>query len=231
MVILALDTTTREGSAAVLDSAGRLFQVAADPERTAVAQLPALLEQVLTSAAVTLPIVEAFAVATGPGSFTGLRVGISAMQGLAVARKAPLLGVTALEALAELAQTAARPVPECDIVTWMDAWRGEVYSARFVDGEAVDGPSVNTPERLLAGWSGRTVLFTGDGARRYHAEIDASRVDGRYSETTVPLLAAGVVALARDALAQGLRPRPHAIRPVYVRRPAAELARKSSKSG
>src|SRR5688572_23937355 len=103
MVILALDTSTRTGSCAVLRGDAVLAELPGDAARSHGERLPADLMTVLDRAGVALHAVDVFAVATGPGSFTGLRVGIATMQGLALAASRPLVGVSALDALATVA--------------------------------------------------------------------------------------------------------------------------------
>src|ERR1051325_2370918 len=99
MIILALDTSTRIGSSAVLRGDDVLAEVPGDPLRTHAERLPADLMQVLDGGGLALGDVDVFAVATGPGSFPGLRVGIATMQGLALAASRPLVGVSVLDAL------------------------------------------------------------------------------------------------------------------------------------
>jgi len=222
MLILALDTTTTAGSAALLRDGGVLHEVASDPSRPQAARLPAELEAILARAGAALEHVDAFAVGTGPGSFTGLRVGVATMQGLAVAMGKPLFGVSALDALARL---AAAP----RVATWVDAWRGEVYGALYEDGREVAPPTVARPEELLRGVAGRPTVFTGDGARMHQAVIHAALgADARLTDPVAPLVAGAIGALAADAFLAGLRPAPDAIRPLYVRRSDAELARDRS---
>jgi len=241
MLILALDTTTTAGSAALLRDGGVLHEVASDPSRPQAARLPAELAAILARAGAALEHVDAFAVGTGPGSFTGLRVGIATMQGLAVAMGKPLFGVSALDALARLAFVggagsaepshpgARRTRRGVAVATWVDAWRGEVYGALYEDGREVAPPTVARPEDLLRGVAGRPTLFTGDGARIHQAVIHAALgPDARFTDPVAPLVAGAIGALAADAFLAGLRPAPDAIRPLYVRRSDAELARDRS---
>lgn len=224
MLVLALDTTTAAGSAALLDD-GRVLEVAAlDPQAPVAAQVPGRLIDMLDRHDVRLPRIDVFAVATGPGSFTGLRIGIATMQGLALAERRPLVGVSAFDALASF-------VDAPHVAVWMDAWRGEVYAATFArDRAATDEagalrmtgePIVGTPDAVL-NRSARAVTlagpFIGDGAVRYR-----DRLPGVVEPT--PLLAVAIATLAHARAMAGERPAPHAIRPLYVRRPDAELAR------
>jgi tRNA threonylcarbamoyladenosine biosynthesis protein TsaB len=242
MLILSLDTTTRTGSVALLRGGTIVSEQGGDPLRDQAERLPADLAAILERAGVALGDVDAFAVATGPGSFTGLRVGIATMQGLAMATGKPLTGVSAFDALAELAGSAGGPArqdPPCEdarpllsfrpgerITTWIDAWRGEVFAAVYENGREIEEPTVAPPAALLERLRGLPVVFTGDGAALYEAQIRATRGPAaQLTEPVAPLLAGAVALIAARTLVAGHRPLPHAIRPIYVRRPDAELAR------
>jgi tRNA threonylcarbamoyladenosine biosynthesis protein TsaB len=223
MLILALDTTTAAGSAAVVRDGGVVAEHPSDRSRPQAARLPGELAAVIERAGVALAEFDAFAVGTGPGSFTGLRVGIATMQGLAVATGKPLLGVSALDALARIAGTGAAAGR---VATWVDAWRGEVYAALYENGREVEPPTVARPEMLLGRLADRPTLFVGDGAAAYAAIIRGTLGDrARLGEPTIPLLAGAIGAIAAEAFATGDRPPPDAIRLLYVRRPDAELAK------
>src|SRR5687768_4095576 len=140
MLVLALDTTTRTGSCALARDGRVLREEASDAERGHAERLPGDLASLLEHAGVELREVDAFAVATGPGSFTGLRIGIATMQGLAVAMGKPLIGVSAFDALATM---AGESTPHGGrIATWIDAWRGEVYAALYENGREIAAPTV-----------------------------------------------------------------------------------------
>ena len=219
MIVLALDTTTRAGSCAVVRGGGILLEHSMYPGRSHDAQLPGALMALLRDAQVTLAGVDVFAVATGPGSFTGLRVGIAAMQGLAFAAGKPLVGVSAFDALARLAGGG-------EVATWIDAWRGEVYAARYRDGREVEPPSVEAPSTVLARVGSGPVTFIGEGAGSYRAAIETTLGNrARVADPAAPPLAATIAIMAAGTVDAGHRPPPHAIRPLYVRRPDAELAR------
>src|SRR6266508_280794 len=99
MLVLALDTTTRGGSCALARERAVLREEGSDATQPPAARLPGELIALLEHEDVTLADVDIFAVATGPGSFTGLRIGIATMQGLAVAMGKPLIGISAFDAL------------------------------------------------------------------------------------------------------------------------------------
>jgi tRNA threonylcarbamoyladenosine biosynthesis protein TsaB len=226
MIVLALDTTTRAGSAALLRNGDVLADLSGDPALTHGQRLPGELLQLLDAARVSLADISLLAVAAGPGSFTGLRVGIATIQGLAVATGKPVVPVNTLEAL-------ARAGAERDagglIVPWMDAQRGEVYSAIYdatgqdVLLEPTALPPVPTLERIEAFAAARPLHFVGDGAVRYASAIEAALGQRARIDPAVPRLAVPIARIAADDPARALPP--HAIAPVYVRRPDAELAR------
>ena len=252
MLILSLDTTTRAASCAVARDGVVLNEERIDATRQLALQLPGALREILDLSAIALEEIDAFAVATGPGSFTGLRIGIATMQGLAFGHGRPLLGISGLTGLRAVASPAFLG---SRIATWVDAWRGDVYAALFEDGRQIGEPVVARPDDLLAAMIGRSgsripdpgspipdprslipdprsllmandITFIGDGAETYR-ELIVSRLGhaARIADPAVPLLAGVIAVLATIDYTKGQRPPPHAIRPLYVRRPDAELAR------
>jgi tRNA threonylcarbamoyladenosine biosynthesis protein TsaB len=238
MLILALDTTTGAASCALSRDGVVLREDALDPSRQLALQVPDALEAVLALAGAELREVDAFAVATGPGSFTGLRIGIATMQGLAFAAEKPLIGVSALTALSAVASPAFLG---SRIATWIDAWRGDVYAALYEDGRVAAEPVVANPADLLDAMAPRKgapytdqapavlandILFIGDGAATYRETI-LTRLGNaaRIAEPASPPLSGIIAMLATIQYRNGHLPPPHAIRPLYVRRSDAELAR------
>src|ERR1700675_4177840 len=99
MRVLALDTTTRAGSAALVDDDCIVEERSGDASRTHAQRLPGELVALLDANGLAWADVDLFAVGSGPGSFTGLRIGIATVQGLAFVRGRRIVGVPALEAL------------------------------------------------------------------------------------------------------------------------------------
>jgi tRNA threonylcarbamoyladenosine biosynthesis protein TsaB len=219
MVVLSLDTTTRVGSCALVRDGATVREESGNAFASHGQQLPARLMALLAHAGLVLADVDAFAVASGPGSFTGLRVGIATMQGLAFASMKPLLGVSTLDALAGVADAP-------HVITWVDAWRGEVYSAEYDHGRSVTEPMVIAPAEVLARLGEGPYVFVGDGADSYRDRIlETLRTRARIADPAAPLLAAAIARRATARVRAGECPPPHAIRPVYVRRSDAELTR------
>lgn len=239
MFVVALDTTTRPGSHALVRDGAVLVVQAGDAAHAHAERLPGDVLASLTAHGLSPRDVDLFAVAAGPGSFTGLRIGIAAMQGLAFATGTPIIGVSALDALAYAA--AAQVAPKGAVAAWMDAQRGEVFAALYRPAasspallETVDEARVAGPADVLARWRGMGVdraVFAGDGAVKYRVLLDAwPEVAGTVLEP-VPLLAPAVARLAAARFAQGGTFVPHAVEPIYVRRPDAELARDRREAG
>jgi tRNA threonylcarbamoyladenosine biosynthesis protein TsaB len=235
MLILALDTTTRAGSLALLRDDDLLEVFVGDAGRTHATRLPGDILACLARHRVSLRDVDGFGVAAGPGSFTGLRIGIATVQGLAFSTGRPAVAVSALDALAwATGETSGSggTVPGLT-AAWMDAQRGEVFGCLYrwtADGPvALAEPVVGNPAAVLEAWAGLTaglpVTFTGDGALRYEELVGGAAVPGRRVVRPVPELAPAIGRLAAREASRGVAHPPHAIRPVYIRRPDAELAR------
>jgi tRNA threonylcarbamoyladenosine biosynthesis protein TsaB len=223
VMILALDTTTKGGSVAVVDDGLVRVERAGNPEVTYGERLPAELETVLDAAGVRIEAIDLFAVAAGPGSFTGLRVGIATIQGLAMARARRVVAVSALEALARAVTN-----PDQTVATWMDAQRGEVFAALYAaDGRDILIPPVAaTPPVVLDAWAESGVtersIFIGDGALR-HGEFLRKALGARVQIVAPPALAGLIGQIAAEDPARA--DLPHAIVPIYIRKSDAELAR------
>jgi len=231
VLILSLATTSRAGSAAVLREGAVLAAFDGDATRTHGERLPAELDRVLQAAGVSLRDIDLLAVASGPGAFTGLRIGLAAIQGVAMATGRPVVGVSALEALA-LAAFESLGVHSARIGSWMDAARGEVFGAVY-DIErpgnadhaadtparlvALADPAVGLPAWIWSTWSavrapGMTVA--GDGAIRY-ADVLGTAV----RVVPSPALAPAIGRLALWTARAGGGHQPHHLQPLYIRRP------------
>src|SRR5215471_7394953 len=100
MYLLALDTSGASGSIAVLQNDRVLSEVTWTGSASHTAELPIQMQKVLEASGLSLPTMEAFALTIGPGSFTGIRVGLSFVKGLALADLKPVMGVSTLRSLA-----------------------------------------------------------------------------------------------------------------------------------
>ena len=250
MLTLAVDTTTNRGSFALARNGRLIEETRGDGESTHGEHLPGAIHALLGRQGMTTADVDRYAVALGPGSFTGLRVGIATVQGLALAHGRPVVGMPVLEVLVDVAARAAGAGAAPDlIVPWVDARRGEVFSALYepapeppsrngrVDAEAAAGagwrvteaPISAVPAAVLDGWAHRlrhrSAWVIGDGVAASRPLLDARLGAGSRRFDEVPPLARAMAAMAVLAPWRDRAGAPHALRPVYVRRPDAELAR------
>ena len=158
-VVLGIDTGGPVGSFGVVAD-GRLAAAAVRSSLSHGLELPLAVDEVLEAAGARLCDLSAVAVAIGPGSFTGLRVGVSYAKGVAAARKAAIVGVSSLDALALCAGPGLRE--GASIYPVIDARRGEVYTGlyRFVSGalERSSGDLVVSLTRLVAGLADEAVF-------------------------------------------------------------------------
>jgi tRNA threonylcarbamoyladenosine biosynthesis protein TsaB len=208
---------------------GTVLAEDAEPaSRSHVGSLPALVERVLARAGLAVADVEGLAVSIGPGSFTGLRIGLGFAKGVAFAGGLPLAAVSTLEGLAEVAGGA----PGDTVCAALDARKREVYAALFRIGgtgtvERVTDDLALAPEALAARLPPGTVLV-GDAAEAYPDAFGSGLVLRPFA-TYHPR--GGVVArLGTRLLAAGTRAELGPVEPVYVRAPEAELSRSPAAS-
>jgi|SRR5437588_3670909 len=186
MRILALDTATRATTVALDGLGDEVLEARDDPEpgerpRHAATLLP-LAERLLERAGIRFGDVELIAVGVGPGTFTGLRIGIATARALAQALSVPVIGVSTLQSLA-LRARAHRGVDDLDAVAAvLDARRKEVFAAAWRIGEVEDRDrallpaAAFAPEALAAELPrlGARVLAIGEGAVEFRSELERS---------------------------------------------------------
>ncbi len=176
MKVLALDTCTRAGSVALLQDGALVSAYVLDVTATHSERLLPSIDRLLADAGWHINDLALIAGAAGPGSFTGLRIGISTAKGLAFAADKPLIGVNALEALALGFAFATAPV--CAMI---DARKSQVFAAQFQPdgrgGVTRLTADVSTHARDYAAGIAGPCLFAGDGAELFGAEILAAKPD------------------------------------------------------
>lgn len=227
MRILALETSAKSVSVAVTENGTLLAQAYQDRGLTHSVTLMPLLDGMLKTAGLTLDDMDIIAVAQGPGSFTGIRIGVSAAKGLAWAKALPCCGVSTLEAMA-YGVTDFEGV----VVGAMDARRQQVYNALFrtengrvtrlcadraVAMELVAEELAAIPEPKL---------IVGDGAVLLYDFLQKAGIGCRPASPLHRQQSAAGVALAAEHLAaQGLTCSAQELQPVYLRLSQAERER------
>ena len=227
MKTLALETSAKSVSVAVTENGTLLAQAYQDRGLTHSVTLMPLLDGMLKNAGLTLDDMDIIAVAQGPGSFTGIRIGVSAAKGLAWAKALPCCGVSTLEAMA-YGVTDFEGV----VVGAMDARRQQVYNALFrtengrvtrlcadraVAMELVAEELAAIPEPKL---------IVGDGAVLLYDFLQKAGIGCRLSSPLHRQQSAAGVALAAEHLAaQGLTCSAQELQPVYLRLSQAERER------
>lgn len=212
MLILALDTSLDACAVAVMAD-GRLVAERCEViGRGHAERLMGLMTQTLAAAGAGLGDIDRLGVSIGPGSFTGIRVGLAAARGLRLALGVPLVGVSTLDALAEAHAAAADGLP---LVAAWDARRDEVY-ARFYDaaGQPLGAPFAASAATVAARFGGRAHAAAGSGAPLVAAHAGAlARV---VATPTHPPVAAVARLAARSAVPDA------APAPLYLRAPDAQ---------
>ncbi len=182
------------------------------------------IDRVLSDTRISLADIDGFAVAVGPGSFTGLRIGIASIKGLALATGKPAAAVPTLDALAWNVPLAADPV--CPL---LDARKKEVYAALYTwSGSAIVSrmsARALTLEALAGQLTGRTI-FTGEASYLYRAEIERLFGDNALFAPRSAVLpsAAAVAEIGGEMLSRGAHADADRLTPMYIRRPEAEVA-------
>jgi len=228
-ILLTIQTASPAGSLAITDGERLLAEVNLDVRRTPTEWLLQSIEDLLAKADLEKSALDAIAVVRGPGSFTGLRVGLATAKGLSLAADCPLLGISSLQCLAM--QLPFTSMPVC---VMLDARKQEVYTALFNWQAGYAHPvaeeRVVKPEKLLADITSET-LFVGNGALVYRSLIVrqlAGRAHFAPAFLNLPR-AAAAAALALREWQAGRTFSADELMPSYIRPSEAELNFRSTK--
>ena len=223
MKVLAVDTATQSCGVALSEKDRLLAEMLLVSRETHSIHLMGMVRDVLARTKVSLAEVDAFAVTLGPGSFTGLRIGISTIKGLAAAMGKPLAGISTLEALAWQYPSTGTPV-----AALMDARRREVYAARFrfEAGELIreTADQVGAPMEAVQGIS-EPCLFAGSGALLYRQIILQALGDKAFFVPAAQnyVRPSSVAVLGYQRLSRGTVTPLDKIVPIYIRKSDAEM--------
>jgi tRNA threonylcarbamoyladenosine biosynthesis protein TsaB len=227
LLILAFESSAKSASCALLRDGALLAEYFQNSGQTHSRTLTQMAEDMLRNCDLTARDVDAVACAAGPGSFTGVRIGVAAAKGFAWARQLPCCGISTLEAMAWLLTDR-----DAILVPVMDARRSQVYNAIFEGGEGA--PKRLTPDRAIAIEElaadleklQKTKIFVGDGALLCYNALEKKLEGLKLLPEHLRWQRASGVALAAEAkLSAGEVCDAAALTPNYLRLSQAERER------
>jgi tRNA threonylcarbamoyladenosine biosynthesis protein TsaB len=232
MKVLGIDTSTSCGSVGLIDDDSLIADYLLNIPVTHSERLLGAIELILREARCVLEDLEGWAISLGPGSFTGLRIGISTIKGLSFATQKPVAGVPTLDALAYL--SSPTPYLICPI---LDARKGEVYTAfyRYENGDTLKRMSPHQaigPEELIKKIDEKTI-FIGDAVRTYGSFLRDSLPNlATFPSSPLHVLHGSAVAkMGLELLRKGEWLDLSTFNPIYVRPSEAEINWKEKHPG
>jgi len=233
MKVLALETATTAGSIAVSDdNKGLIGEVRINIDVAHAERLMTSIDWLLNASLITIEDIDAFAISIGPGSFTGLRIGLSAAKGFSYATNKPIVSVSTLDAF-------ARTLPFCShfICPMLDARKNEIYTGLYKwEGKScrkiIPETAVN-PRKFLKDIKELYALkqikeltvFMGNGAK-IHKDIitDTLKTNAFFAPASrMSPAAASVAEIAIEKLKDGIFTDPVSLTPFYIRKSEAEI--------
>lgn len=218
MKILAIDTASFPASAAITDGEYILGEYVVRNQRKHSQNIMPMIDSLFESLGMDISEIDVFAVTVGPGSFTGLRIGISTARAFAQALNKPVVGVSTLEALAYNFDGSSDTV-----IAMLDARRDEVFCAAYANGETLMEPCVLKVTDTAALFGGGRCIYTGDGAIKHREEILAADSEAVIAPVHLSEVRASAAAvLAYKKVLAGEISEFNEITPVYLRKSQAE---------
>jgi len=226
MRVLAVDTSTAMAGIAVVDEQGLLAEYVINDNKTHSQKLVPMLQELLNGIKLTISDIDVFAAVTGPGSFTGLRIGVTTIKALAYAAQKPVAGITSLDALANTVTTSTETI----VCPMIDARNNQVYTALYKSQNGIIKNTsgymgVHVAELVKQIEEKNTkVIFTGDGAALHRDFLKIELAD-RCAVMPDFMLQQMAASAAQMALVQSLRNETiscYDLAPFYLRPSQAE---------
>ena len=222
MNILALSITSSSGSIAIYTEDRISYINHLDIKITHSERLLPQIDVGLKNSKIVISDIDLVVIANGPGSFTGLRIGLATAKGLCMAHKIPLLPISTLELLANNVYHSNR-----NILTIMNARMAEVYAALYSPNLEIILPETNTKPEILFKKIKEPVIIVGDGAKEFRNEILGSGIDHTFclEHQNIPLASTLIsMALKRNIPEYNFESISE-LEPYYLRKSQAELVR------
>jgi tRNA threonylcarbamoyladenosine biosynthesis protein TsaB len=228
MIVLGVETATGVGSVAIVNEEGVIGECTLNVSLNHSERLLPIIDQLLKNSDVSFPRIDGLVVSLGPGSFTGLRIGISTIKGLSLASEKPVVGISTLDGLAH-----HYPCAETLVCPMLDARKNEVFAALYRWNASFELQKITTdlaiaPQKLLQKINER-VMFLGDGSLVYESLI--KELLGSKALFAPPHLrhprAATIACLGLEELKKGNTLAINNVTPLYIRPSDAERNKKT----
>lgn len=217
MLVLGIDSTSLAATAAVVCDGVLLCEYTQNQKKTHSIKMLPMIEGMLKDLEIELSDIDVFACGIGPGSFTGVRIGVATMRGFCDSLQKPAVAVTSLSALCENVSFF-----DGVIIPLVFARENECFVAAYEKGEEILSPTVMTIDEIVAFATGKRCIFVGDGAEIYRDKL--SQIAGTsFAEGRHNIISGGAIAQIgyKKALSNDVGDS-SVLSPMYLRKSQAE---------
>ena len=218
MLLLCVDSSSQAATAALLKDGAILCEYTQNQNKTHSIKMLPMIERMLSDVEVCLSDIDIFACGIGPGSFTGVRIGVATVRGFAKTLEKETVSVNSLEILANnVADFAGR------VYALVFARENECYLAAFENGKEILSPCVMCIEDIIKEAEGKTCLFVGDGADINQEKLSAALPGARFATGRNNMISAASAAeVAHQKVLAGKTGTSETLVPLYLRKSQAE---------
>lgn len=217
MLLLGVDSSSQAATAAVVRDGEILCEYTLNQNKTQSVKMLPMIERMLSDVELTVNDIDVFACGIGPGSFTGVRIGVATVRGFAKTLEKGAIPVNALEILANNVPNEAR------VIALISARENECYCAVYENNEEVLSPCVKTVEEIVAISKGSPCLLVGDGAVSNRDFFEKNLPEVRIAQGKCNMISAASLAeVAYRKVQNGESGTAEDLIPLYLRKSQAE---------